>query len=85
MDSRLWVMAGLLVLMVGEAIPAPEAQIVEQPSPETYGNRVCMCTHQVSVHISGHICVVGGIYGQALPGTQRASSNSLASGGHGWR
>lgn len=48
-------MAGLLVLMVGEAKPAPEAQVVEQPSPETYGNRVCICTSSARAHERGDL------------------------------
>ena len=76
MDSGLWVMAGLLVLMVGEAKPAPEAQIVEQPSPETYGNRVCMCTHQAHVHMSGRIC--GHIWGFLSEKAMAPHSSTLA-------
>ena len=69
-------MAGLLVLMVGEAKPAPEAQIVEQPSPETYGNRVCMCTHQAHVHMSG--CICGHIWGFLSEKAMAPHSSTLA-------
>ena len=169
-------MAGLLVLMVGEAKPAPEAQIVEQPSPDLWKQGMYVHTSSARAHEWAHMgifigegngtplrtlawkipwmeepdrlqsmgslesdtterlhihfslsctgegngnplqcsclenprdggawwaAVYGvaqswtrlkqlssssmGIYGQALPGTQRASRNSLASGGHGWR